>query len=262
MELLNPGHVKASQQLKVTLVSLALQRLVAIRTESVRRMFGRVGKVVHLSVKDSPSGELARPAAAILSIVRATDGGTIGDFVTRAQQAYGKDLKGFVGDIVVPGLIARGLLEIQAKKVLHLITVGRRVRTAAGEAERARLEAAFDQARSVPSFLTTDPKQAAAIAASLGGLILLVDELKPHFKQISNSMRTHGVDASDDDMDIVDFGDDAFDLASFDDSIFDSMDSAISSLESSLESAVSDAGGDGGGDGGGDSGGGGNGGGC
>ena len=47
----------------------------------------------------------------------------------------------------------------------------------------------FTRAREIPSYLDRSPAQAAAVAATLGGLIFIMSELRPHFTDIAHAMR-------------------------------------------------------------------------
>ncbi|HKM65219.1 MAG TPA: hypothetical protein VJY39_22295 [Acidisphaera sp.] len=243
MVLLNPRRVRANQVFKVTLTSLALQKVVAIKTtRMLPRLFGRIGKVTRVSVNEIPADGLPPPAAAVLGLVKAGRGSRIGTFMRRARALYGKNLRGFLTDVVEPALVSRGLLESHEGKGRLASTTHRRKLTPAGKAEGARLRKAIDRGRSLPVLLTADPKEAAAIVASLGGLILLIDELKPHYKDISNALRSHGADDFDD-LDGTD-PTDGYDLSDVVGSAFDAMADVVPSVDSGSDSATSSSGSD------------------
>ena len=70
-------------------------------------------------------------------------------------------------------------------------------RTRSGDALKPQIDTLFTRAREIPSYLDEDPAQAAAVAATLGGLIFLMPELRPHFTDIAHAMRRPiGTDAT------------------------------------------------------------------
>jgi hypothetical protein len=100
-------------------------------------------------------------------------------------------------------------------------------------------------AASIPDYLDRDPAQAAALIAALGGAIILVEALRPHYQAIAAAMRPYTGDTAL--SDFSGFGDNGgvdfsaiggLDFGAFDSGAFDSFDSGFS-----------DAGGDGGGGG-------------
>jgi hypothetical protein len=63
-------------------------------------------------------------------------------------------------------------------------------RTAAGDAEKIRVETALREARAIPQYFDSDPMRAAALAAAAGGAILLVEALRPHYRQLAKAFET------------------------------------------------------------------------
>lgn len=141
-------------------------------------------------------------------------------------------------------------------------------RTRSGDALKQQIDMLFTRAREIPSYLDRSPAQAAAVAATLGGLIFIMPELRPHFTDIAQAMRRpSGSEAT------MYTGDTSsgsaprpneppvkdtmvLDFAGFDAGAFDAFDAGVTALDASFDAAASSSGGaDGGGDGGGGGGG-------
>ena len=45
------------------------------------------------------------------------------------------------------------------------------------------------EAQAIPQYLDRDPAQAAALAVAVGGAILLVEELRPHYQQLALALQ-------------------------------------------------------------------------
>ncbi len=105
------------------------------------------------------------------------------------MRAYRRTLVGFVLDGIGPALVARGLAEMRRVGGSSAFFLSDRIRacTPAGEAEKTRVQNALHEARAIPQYLDRDPAQAAALAAAAGGAILLVEELRPHYRQLANA---------------------------------------------------------------------------
>jgi hypothetical protein len=170
------------------------------------------------------------------------------DVVKRSVREYGYAFTGFAMNLVLPSLIRRGLaVEVKARW-LGVWPWTRYFRTPAGDSEKIRLEGLMRDAVAIPDFLDRDPAQAAALIAALGGAIVLVEALRPHYQAIAAAMRPYTGDTL-----LSDFGGDGggidfsgigdLDFSAFDSGAFDSFDAGFS-----------DAGGDGGGGDGGSSG--------
>jgi hypothetical protein len=281
--LLKPNRTPARETVKVTLLSLLAQGAVRMEEQATRRFF-RTKKTVYVR----PTGKRAAlppHAAALLDLVQAAQGdaGSMTDFVKRVQKAYGKNLEGFNRDFIVPSLLARGLIE--ERRVLLFRT---HKRTPAGDAEESRIASEIARARTIPALIRSNPAEAAAILLAVGGTILLVSELRPYYRQMSEVMRaqTASTDTSDSGGDSAGPSWDStgspatdpahqadhhldtaglatfdpggldhssFDLSAFDAGAFDALDTGMASFDSGFDASVSDAGGgdSGGGDGGG-----------
>ncbi len=192
--LIKPNRTPARETVKVTLLSLLAQGVVRMEEQATRRFFG-TKKTVYVR----PTGKRAAlppHAAALLDLVRAAQGdtGSMTDFVKRVQKAYGKNLEGFNRDFIVPALLARGLIE--ERRVLLFRTYKR---TPAGDAEESRIASDIARARTIPELIRSNPAEAAALILAVGGTLLLVNELRPYYRQMSEVMRaqTASTDGSD-----------------------------------------------------------------
>ena len=254
--LLSLPRTAPAKAVKLGLLALIVQGLVRMETVERRVMLRRMHDV-HLYASPDPAPVLQPAAASLLGIVRAAGpDGSMSRVVALAKRAYGGALGGFVKDHVAPVLIERGLATYRPARILGLFPTTRLGRTATGEAERERLERAIRDAREIPRFLDRDPVQAAALAAALGGAILLIDELRPHYEALAAAVRRYapGDDIGSGDGGGADFADvdrsGGFDFANVD---LDAVD--FSGIDfGGFDSGFSDAGGEGGGDGGGDGG--------
>jgi hypothetical protein len=199
--------------------------------------------------------------------------GSMPDVVTQARQAYGSSLNGFNRDFIIPRLLTRGLIEDRSVLFLRHYK-----RTQAGDAEESRIAADIARARGIPELLRSDPAEAAAIMLAVGGTILLVKELRPYYRQISEAMRPpgSGADYSDSSggdgsfpfwhssdpgadhsadavqgLDAASLG--SLDLSAFDAGAFDALDAGMAPFDAGFDASVGDGGGGdgGGGDGGG-----------
>lgn len=85
----------------------------------------------------------------------------------------------------MPSLLWQGLLEPQQQKVVGLFETTRYRYTAAGLAQKERLEQQMTQSSQTASLLKDDPPQLAALLYSLGSAAILVPELWPYFGEIN-----------------------------------------------------------------------------
>jgi hypothetical protein len=282
--LLKPNRTPARETVKVTLLSLLAQGKVRMEERETRWLFGKK-KTTYMWPRNI-SRSIPPHAAALLDLVRAAqdDTGSMADFAKRAQKAYGANLEKFNRDFIVPALLSRGLIE--ESRILIFRTYKR---TPAGDTEESRIAGDIARARTIPELLHSKPAEAAAIILAVGSTILLVNELRPHYRQISEVMRaqaasTEALDGGGDtpmalwdstgshapdpahhgDPNHLDaaalggFDHSTFDLSAFDAGAFDALDTGMASFDAGFDASVGDSGGGdgGGGDGGGGGGGG------
>lgn len=266
----NPQAAQGRAALKLTLMELLARRIVTMRHEETKGRFGRVHRTDYLQVAEEDQQQVpdAAPVTAVLNMLRAAGaagpGATMAQVVQQARRSFGSDLSGFQQKHLVPSLLRRGLLEAYQKKLLGLIPRTQYRHTSAGEKVRQELVAHLEQARRLPEVLDRDPTHAAALLATLGGSILLVDELKPHYGRLAQALRQPAAggddgasadmvelddpDVAPSDLDLADFGGFDFDFAAF-----EALDSSLDAFDSSFDSSADSGGGDSGSDSGGGS---------
>lgn len=279
MVLLDPELKQGRNPFKVSLMWLLAQQ--HLKAQEVKRgWFSR--RTTRLFEGPRAGAPLPHDLQVVMDTVRDAGTGLMDDIVKAARRRFGPNLLGFQNDHIRPGLIARGLITSRPKKMLMLFGQ-RRYRweqTPAGKALATHIKAKFEDARRIPGFLDKSPAQAAALAASLGGLILLLPELRPYLDDIATAMREHkwtdtggggdtgsfyvgsgngGSTGSDRpskaDQRTLDDGETLqwdFDLDGFDLGSLDQLDAGLASLDASFDASADSGGGDGGGgDGGG-----------
>lgn len=240
-----PNNTTGTATVKVTLLMMLAKGVLRIE-ETEEPGLLRSKKIAHLRIAHEPK-DAPPEVATLLAAVRAAqaDGGRMRDVVKRLQKEFSTNCALFNARFVIPSLLARGLLT--ERKILFLRDYRA---TPAGEAERARIEADVAKAREIPALLASDPARAAALAASLGGTLLLAEELRKHYKPLADAMRAQsGVDMSaiaslDSGTHHGDFSG-GFDFGSFHCGSFDAgtLDSGMASFDASFSDA---GGGDGG----------------
>ncbi len=273
MMLMDLRGASASGLFKVSAMALMLRRVIRAEAE-VQRGWLRTRTVTRLRLGQVPA--LPPHEQAVTRLVHSAGQGeprgpTVERVVAAARREHGDALAGYRQNLVLPALLGRRLVQVEASGWFKR---ERPVLTPAGAAALARLNAALDQGRQVLRWLDTDPRQAVLTAVALGPLVLLVEELRPHLSRLADATRrqdqggdagsgSSGSDTSDtshhhdrdrgqhehgqqmDGPSGFDFG--AFDGAGLDAGAFDGLDSAMSSFDAATDGG-SDSGGSGGGD--------------
>lgn len=275
MVLLDPQRNQGREAFKISLMWLLAQHHLTA-TAIPGRWFGKPS--TQLSRGPRAGARLPPDLQAVMSTVAAAGTGLMNDVVKEARTRFGADLGRFLNDFVHPSLLGRGLVRSfeEKSRVLFIpITRARHERTPAGEALARQIETLFEDARRIPGYLDRSPAQAAALAVSLGGLILLLPELRPHLDRIAAVTRrsTDPTDSGYSPSDTSSSSSSAsspqgipsendrenfhFDFGLVDQGLqdFDGFASSLDTLDSSFDSSADSGGGDGGGDGGGGGGG-------
>ena len=238
------------QTLKLGFMGLLAQGLLRIEQED-RQGLIRTRHIPHLHVAPAAEDRAhSATTASLIKVVRAAEPrGLMRAVVKRSVREYGYALTGFAMNLVLPSLVRRGLAVQVKTRWLGVWPWTRYFRTPAGDSEKIRLEGLMRDAVAIPDFVDRDPAQAAALIAALGGAIILVEALRPHYQAIAAAMRPYTGETV-----LSDLGDvgDGIDLSGIGDLDFSAFDSGAFD---SFDAGFSDAGGDGGGDGGGGDGG-------
>ena len=228
-----PGCVP-SKALKLGFMGLVAQGILQLDIED-RAGLIRTRHIPHLRVAADLLTPLPPVAASYVKVVRGAEPqGLIKDVLAQCRREYGGNLLGVMRPCLGPALMARGLAEPYRRRILGVFSAHSFRRTPAGESEKIKLEGLMRDARSIPDYLDRDPAQAAALVAALGGAILLVEELRPHYRALGLALRdrdTGGyVDATSwdtgDHGGLFDFS--GVDFSCFDSGAFDSFDAGFS----------------------------------
>ena len=193
MLLLEPRSGLSTRLFKLSAMGLLMRRV--LRAQSVQKTGWRA-RGTEMRIQAFPGPALPAHEAAVVEVVRVAarknaQGATALEVVAAARKTFGASLDSYRKAQVLPALVGRGLIEMKRG---GLFRFKRATLTPAGEAAQAELKALLDRARQVPAWLDTNPGQAAATAASLGLLVLLVEELKPHMRRLAQAAQAAAVD--------------------------------------------------------------------
>jgi hypothetical protein len=244
--LISLPRFNARLALKYGLMGLLAQGILQSEEET-RPGLVRTRRILHLRVATDLPADLPPLTASLVGVVSAAAprDGVIGEVLKQAMRAYRRTLVGFVLDGIGPGLVARGLAEMRHRRLLGLIPNGSFHLTPMGAAEKTRVQNALHEARAIPQYLDRDPTQAAALAAAAGGAILLVEELRPHYRELAKAFEEPDTSPTPFPMILGDSGNgDAFHFGCID---FGSVDlGCFDSFDSGFDAASDGGGGDGG----------------
>ena len=201
--LLDPNRPQGAAALKVTLLWLLASGF--LHTKAIDHKSAALGlswTEIHLGVLPfaaHAAGALPAHASCIVEMVRLAEAAgenSMPQIVRHAAaRVFKDDFELFRRDLVVPALVSRRLIEPYDETSFRLFTRHRFRPTAAGEAERRRLQSLLDRAASIPEYLDRDPAQAVALAAALGSAILLLEPLRPHLDHLARLMRQRRCDS-------------------------------------------------------------------
>lgn len=178
--------------LKIGLMGLIAQGVLRLEVED-RPGLIRTRHIARLTVAPAPPPDLSPLAQSFVRVVgAAAPDGLLKHVLGQAEREYGRTLVGLIQKYVGPALIARGLAEPKRRRVLGLFPYDSFALTAAGEAEKTRVAALIEEARSMPRYLDSQPDKAAALITALGAVILLVDGLRPHYAALDRALRDRG----------------------------------------------------------------------
>jgi hypothetical protein len=179
--------------LKLGFMGLLAQGVLRAEDETRAGIF-RTRHVMHLRVAPNLPNDLPPLTVSLVKIVRAAAprDGVMAEIVKQSMREYGNNLLGFINQLVCPALARCGFAERRKVRFLGLIPTHRYERTPTGDIEKARLETAMQEARSIPKYLDSDPAEVAALVAAVGGAIFIIDELQPHYQGIAKAMRSQG----------------------------------------------------------------------
>ena len=186
MVLLDPRAERGRDAFMVSLMWLLAQHHLKA-TDIPALWFKR--KTTQLTRGPQAGAMLPPDSKAVMMTVQAAATGITDDIVKAAPKRFGAKLDGYQNDFLYPSLLSRGLL--RRTETTHLMFFTRQTydRTSAGREVCRQIESLFEDARRIPVYLDRSPAQTAALALSLGGLILLMPELRPHLDEIASVVR-------------------------------------------------------------------------
>jgi hypothetical protein len=156
--LFNNGY-SSRQALKVTLLELIARKILRVETRQEQRVF-RKEAVQYLRVLVHHVPDAPAHVASLLDTLKAAQpgGGIALDAVTKLlRNRYGNKVDMFKDDLLLPALVARGLM---AEQRSGLFWLGKRLQlTGAGAAEHKRIAAAVGKARQIVELLKTGPPE-------------------------------------------------------------------------------------------------------
>jgi hypothetical protein len=245
-----PNKQQGRAALKLTLIDMLARGALVLRRKERKILLGGFLKAEYLqvapdAVRRVPNRPHVRAVLNVLTNVRAEKGATIGQIVAKARQRFGADFAGFQTKHVLPALVGRGLLEGYKARVLLLFSTTLYRHTPEGTAVLRHIEEQIAQARAIPDFLDRDPAHAAALA--LGSMLLLVEELKPHYSRVSAALHARATDSGGVEEELWGLVTSPGDFDSpfnFNLDAFDALDGGMDAFASGFDAA--DSGGDGG----------------
>lgn len=248
--LLDPARRHGRETVKIALLGLIARGVLRLDVQDTRGLRHRQSVALRLAAM-SP-GYLSAAEISLLDLIRELDGagGRIAEIVKRARRRYGANFSRFERDYVRAALRRRGLIFETRRPVLWIFSRRRDERTAKGDVERRRIREQMAQALTIPDLLRREPAEAAALAASLGGTILLVPELRSHYQRLTEAMRGRGGEVEDGPEAEVDLGD----LVGLLDDAIGEIDAALDAFDASFDASADGGNGGNGGNGGGNGG--------
>jgi hypothetical protein len=192
--LLEPNKVQGQTALKLTLLELLAHRLLTVHRQEQWGFLGMCRKVDLLqcapdAAQRGPARSHVQAVLRTLSAARASRRVPMKQVIAAMRKAFGADLAGYQRRYIVPELVVRGLLEAYRTKSLWVFWRTHYRHTPVGETARRQLGEQLTNARALPALLDIDPAQAAAIAVTLGSTLLLAEELRSHYAQLSRALR-------------------------------------------------------------------------
>ena len=267
--LLDTAGSTGREALKITLMSLMAQGVVAIEQRAKKGLFGTSKTAALRRARDLAPGAPAHESI-VADMVRWTEleGGEMKTLAGHARKAFGDKLERYKSAQVLPALLRRGLVREDSARSLLFFTRKTWPLTPAGDMQKIHLQGLLQQARRLPELLHSDPAAATAIVLAAGGSLLLASELAPYYGQFAALRRSHaagdpnsggtygdsggthhqrqhdgtpgdGAAAAGPQMDAL--GDGDFDFSGLDGDALASFEDGMSSLDASFDSSFGDS---------------------
>lgn len=186
----DPGSASGKSALRTALLHLAATGYLRAESRPGRSWSGTKGTVR----RGASTGVLPDHLAAVMDALFPPGKPDVPlaptEIMRRLQGKFGYDYGGYLTRHVRPLLVSRGLVEEEEYRWLGLITRRRYRHTAAGAEVRGEIEAVLGRAAEVAALLPHNPARAAGLAASLGGIVLIADGLRPHIHALATAARS------------------------------------------------------------------------
>lgn len=220
--LLDPAFDDGRKALKISLRWLIAHGLLKASCEAKPgTWFFRVRPRLQLSDPSWEERALAEELAEILDAARSARTDFFEDILPILQWNSGASPYLPMGRRVQKRLASRHLLAQETDRGPLGIGPETYVRTPVGNALCERLTALLGPAGQIPRIIATEPRRAAALAAPLGGLLLILTELRPEWGALSELLASAARE--------VPSGALQFDLSKLDGAILDAIDALIDS---------------------------------
>lgn len=192
--LLDPNGHHGRAAVKVTLMHLMMRRLITVEQHEQKVIGSWTHKTQRISLSRAASlNAIAEYERAILEALENAPQKkgytTMSEMVLHLQKRFSVGFEKIQRVYIIPSLVERGLLEAHYDKVLGVFPRTRYHTTERGAAIVLVVQEQMTAARSIPDYLDNDPAQAAALALAAGSALLLVEEMKSHYRKLAEVMR-------------------------------------------------------------------------
>ncbi|MDQ3809369.1 MAG: hypothetical protein M3336_03670, partial [Chloroflexota bacterium] len=195
--LLHDRGASGRDAFKLGLMELIARGALSLDPTAERRALVGVWPVAVLRAGPTARAPREQPLAAIWELFEATrpsdflngpPGVQVRDLANTAARRLGS-IDGYLGRVVVPALVARGLVELRRERWLRILPVTRRRLSGRGEVARAELERWLQFGRSrLGAWSGGDPARALAFASAAGAAVLLMPELFPELRRLRQQL--------------------------------------------------------------------------
>jgi hypothetical protein len=107
------------------------------------------------------------------------------------RQAFGSDLRGYVGDVLAPPLVQAGWLRQEQRRFLRLIPYQTLERTPAGEARVRPMLRLLEEAKGIRKLLRDDPDRALSLAQAAGIMLVLSPQARAAIPKLKQLLADH-----------------------------------------------------------------------
>ncbi len=193
--LLNPQGASPSELIKIGLFALIAGGIVKVTEGPPKGILSRrptsLFDLVAGRSRDAP-----RALMPLVEVMRNVGEGSTDIVAAEARKAFGNKLLKF-REQLQDGLVKRGVLTREIKPVMFVFARTVHELTPAGTTARDEIKRKIESAWRLPNLLHSDPQEAALIMAAAGTSLLLVQELRPHYRRMGEISKQYHVETSD-----------------------------------------------------------------